>query len=177
MEDKVYFKQFDIEFVKLPIGQSELSMEVDKRFFEKHTNDEISDAQVNVHLQVEKKERFMRFRFHLRGTVTLTCDICLEALRLPLDTTEDFIVQTTPKEEGAPEDEHCICLPEKAFLINVEQIVYELIYVAVPLRKVHSDYPGQQCDEAMLDLLEAHQHKNGNTGCDPRWEALKNIKL
>ena len=176
MEDKVYFKQFDIEFVKLPLGQHELTLEVDKRFFEKHTNDEISDSEVKVRLQVEKKEHLMRFRFLLRGTVTLKCDLCLEALLFPLETEEDFIVKMTPKEEEAPEDEHCIHLPEKAFSFNVEQLVYELIYAAIPMRKVHEDYPGQQCNASMLSLLEAHQQKK-NTECDPRWEALKNIKL
>ena len=56
MEDKVYFKQFDIEFVKLPLGVSGFELAVDKRFFEKHTNDEILDADILVQLQVEKKE-------------------------------------------------------------------------------------------------------------------------
>ena len=177
MEDKQYFKQFDIEFVKLPLGVSGLTLEVDKRFFGKHTNDEISDANVTVRLEIEKKERFMRFEFHLTGSVTLTCDICLEKLLCPIEVTETYTLRKAEKEEPPSEDEQMILLPPEAYSYNVEQLVYEMIYAAVPMRKVHGDFPGQQCDQQMLDLLEAHQKSNGNTTCDPRWEALKDLKL
>ncbi|MBO7624829.1 MAG: DUF177 domain-containing protein [Bacteroidales bacterium] len=177
MEDKQYFKQFDIEFVKLPLGVSGLTLEVDKRFFGKHTNDEISDANVTVQLQIEKKERFMRFGFHLTGNVTVTCDICLEKLLCPVEVTETYTLRKAEKEEPPSEDEQMIFLPPEAYSYNVEQLVYEMIYAAVPMRKVHGDFPGQQCDQQMLDLLEAHQKSNGNTTCDPRWEALKDLKL
>ena len=177
MEDKLYFKQFDIEFIKLPLGASEFTLEVDKRFFEKHTNDEISDANVRVRLQIDKKERFMRFVFHLTGNITLTCDICLEKLVCPIDVTETYTLRKAEKEEAPSEDDQMVFLPPEAYSYNVEQLVYEMIFAAVPMRKVHGDFPGQQCNQQMLDLLEAHQKSKGNTTCDPRWEALKDLKL
>ena len=177
MEDTFYFKQFDIEFVKFPIGKSGLELKVDKRFFEKHTNDEISDAEVDVLLEIDKKESFMRFRFHLKGTVTLCCDICLEKLLFPLEVTETFTFRKTDRTAEDSEDENVITLPPEAYSYNVEQLLYELIYAAVPMRQVHSDYPGQQCAPDMLERLEKLQGKKEETMCDPRWEALKNIKL
>ena len=177
MEDKVYFKQFDIEFVKLPLGVSGFELAVDKRFFEKHTNDEILDADILVQLQVEKKETFMRFLFHLKGTVTLRCDLCLEELAFPLDTESAFTLRKAEKDELSEEDENMIYLSPEAYSYNVEQLIYELAYAALPMRKVHSDYPGQQCNREMLDLLERHQRKQEDGACDPRWDALKDIKL
>ena len=177
MEDKIYFKQFDIEFIKLPLGVSVMNLEVDRRFFEKHTNDEISDAAVNILLQIEKKERFMRFQFHLTGTITLRCDICLEKLYCPIDVTEFYTLRKAEKDEQPSEDEQMIFLSPEAYSYNVEQLLYEMIYAAVPMRKVHEDYLGQQCDPDMLNLLKAHQKNEKNTTCDPRWDARKNLKL
>lgn len=177
MEDKIYFKQFDVEFVKLSLGKHELECKVDKTFFEKHTNDEILDADAEVLLQIEKLETLMYFRFHIKGDITLKCDLCLDELHFPLDTTENFVLKKVHKDEVLSEDEHIIYLDQDAYSYNIEQLVYELVYAAVPMRKVHSDYPGQQCNQEMLDLLEAHQQKEESKECDPRWEALKNIKL
>lgn len=178
MEDKSYFKQFDVEFVKLPLGKHGFECKVDKTFFEKHTNDEISDADVKVSLQVEKLETLMYFRFHIEGDITLKCDLCLDNLHFPVDTAEDFVLKKAHRDEVPTEDENMIYLEPDAYSYNIEQIVYELIYASVPMRKVHSDYPGQQCNQEMLDLLEAHQQKEEEEKeCDPRWEALKNIKL
>ena len=178
MEDKLYFEQFDVAFVKLSLGKHELECKVDKTFFEKHTNDEISDADVKVSIQIEKLETMMHFRFHLQGDITLKCDLCLDDLHFPLDTSEDFVLKKAHRDEVLSEDENMIYLDQDAYSYNIEQIVYELIYAAVPMRKVHGDYPGQQCNQEMLNLLEAHQQKEENTVvCDPRWEALKNVKL
>ena len=101
----------------------------------------------------------------------------MDDLHYPLDTKEDVVLKKAHREEVLSEDENMIYLDQDAYCYNIEQIVYELIYAAVPMRKVHSDYPGQQCNQEMLELLEAHQQKEENTECDPRWEALKNVKL
>ena len=66
MKDSVYFEQFDIEFSKFPMGKSEQDMKITKTFFEKHSNEEIKDADVNVHLVFNKQETFMTFQLHLK---------------------------------------------------------------------------------------------------------------
>ena len=40
MEDKTYFKQFDINISSLKIGKHNFDMQVDKTFFEKHVNED-----------------------------------------------------------------------------------------------------------------------------------------
>ncbi len=178
MVDKVYFKQFDIEFVKLPIGIHEYGIKVDKMFFEKHPNDEILDADVDVRLTVEKKETLLRFRFHLKGNITLKCDVCLEDILHPIDIEESFVLKTKKEEEEESEDENMVYLPSEAYSYNVEQILYEMIYADVPMRKCHDDYPDQHCSPSMLDLLKKHgQTEKDKNETDPRWDALKNLKL
>ena len=176
MKDSVYFEQFDIEFSKFPMGESEQDMKDTKTFFEKHNNEEIRDAEVDVHLVFNRQETFMAFQLHLKGCVTLKCDICLEDLRFPFETTENFLFKTAQEEGLDEEDEHVILLSKNSFHYNLEQLLYELVYAQIPLRKVHSDYPGQQCNEQMLSLIAAHQCKKTEE-TNPQWDALKNLKL
>ena len=176
MKESQYFEQFDIEFVKLPVGKSECDMEITKAFFEKHTNEEIADAEVKVHLVFNKQETFMTFQLHVTGNVTIKCDICLEDLLLPIDIQEDFLLKQAVEDGIDGEDENVIYVSPNTFSYNLEQLLYELVYASIPLRKVHSDYPGQQCDEQMLELIKAHQNKKTEE-TNPQWDALKNLKL
>lgn len=176
MEDKVYFEQFDIQFVKFPIGKSECDMKLTKTFFEKHTNEEIVDADVNVHLIFNKQENFMTFHLHLKGDVTLKCDVCLEDLHFPLDVQDDFLLKISEEEGIDKEDENVIYVANGAYSYNLEQLLYELVYADIPLKKVHSDYPGQACNEEMLRLIESLQNQKAEE-TNPQWDALKKLKL
>ena len=176
MKDKVYFEQFDIEFVKFPIGESEYDMRITNTFFEKHTNEEIVDANVDVHLVFNKQETFMTFHLHLKGDVTLKCDVCLEDLHFPLDVQDDFLLKFSQEEGVDSEDENVIYLASGAYHYNMEQLLYELVYADIPLRKVHDDYPGQSCNAEMLELIKAHQYQKTEE-TNPQWDALKDLKL
>lgn len=177
MENKVYFKQFDIEIIKLPLGFSDFQLNANKLFFEKHPNDEILDANVGILINVEKKENLIAFNFHLRGTLTLKCDICLENLSYPLDVKDTLIIKQGNKSVYDINDESIVYLSPDAYKYNVEQIVYELICSNIPMRKVHGDYEGQECNKEMSRILKKLQKSENKERTDPRWDALKDLKL
>jgi len=174
VEDLKYFKQFDIKLSTLIIGLHEFNLIIDKTFFTKHLNEEIKDANIDILLKVNKKETLYLFDFTLNGNITLQCDVCLEDMEYPIETEEELIVKVSLK-AGQQEDQNIVFISPNEQTYNVEQIIYEIIYAQVPMRKAHQDI-NKSCDQEMIQWIAQTSIKQ-TQDTDPRWEALKNLKL
>lgn len=173
VEDLEYFKQFDIKFATLAIGTHEFDLKIDKTFFTKHNNEEIEDAEVAVSLTVNQKENMSVFDFTVNGKLILICDICLESLEYAFCTEEKLILKTS-NEQRRNEDENIVFINPSIQVYNVEQILYEIIYGQIPMRKAHQDV-NQSCNKDMINRIKQNSKKQTHE-LDPRWEALKEIK-
>ncbi|HKJ79252.1 MAG TPA: DUF177 domain-containing protein, partial [Prolixibacteraceae bacterium] len=66
--------------------------------------------------------------------------------------------------------------------LNLAQLIYEYISLAIPLKRVHpEDKNGDsQCDTEMLDKINNYVQpevdKDEEENVDPRWAALKKLK-
>ena len=60
--------------------------------------------------------------------------------------------------------------------INVSHIVYETIFLGLPIRKFHDqETNGQICDQEVIIRLKEYEKKEVNNGVDDRWSALKKL--
>lgn len=174
VEEIKYFKQFDIKFSTLRIGLHELKIDLNKTFFLKHENDEIKDANVEILLKVNKQETMIIFDFEMKGSLTLSCDVCLEDLNYPIQTQEELIVKII-QEQRESDDENIAYVSPNEHTYNIEQYIYEVLYALVPMRKTHLEL-NQACNELMIQYIEKTNQETKREP-DPRWEALKEIKL
>lgn len=177
MEDTAYFKQFEINISSLKIGSHDFDMKVDNTFFEKHVNEDIIDACVDIKLMVSCEENMLNFDFDLQGYLVSTCDICLEEMRIPVSKHENLILKkvSSPRES---EDEDIAFITDKDYKFNVEQYIYEYLMVLIPMRKQHSNTADDdKCNPAMLELIQQAQEQPHEPQYDSRWDALKNLKL
>jgi len=132
-----------------------------------------------VHVQVvmEKsgEEAFLRVTTETVGA--FPCDRCLEELTVPVQTAFSMLYvreDETAQISAADEDPRSVNPADP--VIDITPEVVDFVLVGVPMRKVCEDYnPG---NTACLELVRAHDHdeEGGNT-TDPRWSALKNLKL
>jgi len=175
MEERDYFKQFDIHFGNLSVGQHCSDLEISNTFFEKHSNEDIIGANIHVRLEVERKEALVILSFNLRGTLYSICDLCLEKLSIPVANDEKLILKIVPHPYES-DDESLVFISENTYSYNVEQTLFEYLYALIPIRKVHGEIGFETCNQEMLALIE-----NAKTRPilqeDARWEVLKSIKL
>jgi len=175
VKEKEYFKQFDIKFGSLALGNHQLKVEIGSAFFRKYKNDDIKDGDIRVDVVVERKETMTALKFDIQGYVVGVCDVCLEDLTIPISKQEVVILKTTgiAKESG---DENIVFVGEKEFLYNIEQLMYECIVTSVPIRKTHQETGTEACNPDMLKWIAEAQ--NGSfLQEDERWRVLKNIKF
>jgi uncharacterized metal-binding protein YceD (DUF177 family) len=169
-----YLKDLRIPFRGLKIGIHDYEWEIDKKFFEVYENPDVTDCQIKVDVQLDKQERMMALNFDIRGTLISTCDRCLGELKLPVRINEHYIFKLGQEREE--ESENIMIIPESDYQIDIGKLIFDYITLAIPIKKVHGSdgLEPTGCDPEALKILENLTRKEGT---DPRWDALKNIKL
>jgi uncharacterized protein len=169
-----YSKVFKIPFKGLKIGRHEFKWEIGKAFFESFEYTDIEDCRLEINLTLEIHERLFNLDFNIAGDISVFCDRCLENLLLPLDNRHRYIIKLG--HELTEESEDVLIIPENEYQIDIYQLVFDYIVLAIPLKKVHPEdaegNPG--CEPKILQILDT---LSGSKMADPRWEPLSKVKL
>jgi len=174
---------FVLRLSGIELGSHKYSMVCDKAFFELTGLSEIEEGRVNVQIEMEKSEKMMTLHFHFKGEVTVFCDRCLDFLTLPLEFTDFLVVNFVAHiDESFENDDNIWQLHEKAHELELTHFLYEAIELALPTQRIHPDdeYGNPTCNPEMLkklaELAPQHEEKQ-ETETDPRWDALKQLKI
>ncbi len=152
MDDK-----FIIPLNGLAAGKNEFSWQAGKEFFEAFENTEILDAELDVSVIVEKSGRYFGVDCEIDGSVTVTCDRCLEDLEMPVGT--DVMLSVKFGDEETSEDHQegereIIFVPEGDADFDMSQIIYDYVCLALPMQRHHED--GGCNPETMKYLAEGN---------------------
>lgn len=154
--------------------------DIDDGFFEMIDAPEIRRGCLHVTVDVMKTAGIYSLTFRTRGTVTVTCDRCLDDLTL--DVSTDDCLKVKLGSEFRDEDD-MVTVPEDEGYIDVAWFIYEFIELSLPMKRVHA--PGE-CNQKMMGVLAGllcedageeagdGDEEDGKTA-DPRWDALKEI--
>lgn len=173
-------KQFSIPFTGLKLGKHQFDFDIDKSFFDAFEYSLVKDGALKATLELDKQETMLILHFHIWGTIQLNCDKCLAEFAQPIDIKERQIVKFA-EDELESDDLEIIVLNRKESEIDVSEIVYEFINVAVPyINNCEQAGNGQKCDPEMIATLEKLSGGNATTteeeSDDPTWAALKKLK-
>lgn len=173
-------KQFSIPFTGLKLGKHQFDFEIDKSFFDAFEYSLVKDGALKVELELDKQETMLLLNFQIKGTIQLNCDKCLSEFAQSIEIKERQIVKFA-EDELESDDLEIIVLNRKESEIDVSEMIYEFINVAIPyINNCEQAGNNQKCDPEMLATLEklasGHVEKEDEQNDDPRWEALKKLK-
>lgn len=186
-----FWKTFDIEVIKFKEGQHEIDFEIDDKFFQNFEDNEIlNKGKLTVRVIMEKGANVIELTFLIKGEVELTCDRSLEVFDHPLDITEKMIYKYGSEEREI--DENVCMITRDTPSINVAQLIYEFILLALPAKKIHPDYRNDLDDDEDFETeggfiyfdqeedeneeKENQEDENISKPVDPRWEKLLKLK-
>ena len=156
------FTAYKVELASLKDGHYEQDFEIGKEFFENMENPDVLDANVHVHLDLEKRNDCYDCTFTLKGTVSIPCDRCLDPIELPVDTQYHVVVKYGDSyDDGA---DNLLVIPYSNSYLNVAYILYDTILLSIPLRHVH---PQGKCNRAMVDALRKHKRAADDDDQEP----------
>ncbi len=167
---------FKIDLRSLPEGETTMERDLGDDFFEAVDASGVRSGQLHTTLTIQRRADVFELQFHTTGKVTVPCDVCLDDMDQPIETSDRLTAQLgeTDSEEG-----DVVMVSEEEGILDVAWFVYESIVLNIPLRHVHA--PGK-CNPAMMNILKEHSaarsgDRDEEKTVDSRWAALKNLKI
>ena len=169
--------QFSIPIKGLKFGKHEYHFEILKEFFDAFPESSIKNGQLKTHLTLDRKSNHLDLDFSTQGYVESECDRCTAQINLPIDASISFILKFSDDEVS---DGEVFFAPTDSHEINVAEMVYEHIILALPLIKVYdcdSENP-IPCNEKVLDVLEGQDSGPEEiVSNNPFGDAFKDLKI
>ncbi len=165
---------YNIAFKGLSQGKHIFDYEVDNKFFEEFDGGVVNEGKVEVRLTLDKQSSMMIFSFDLSGTVKVQCDRCLEMYDQVIKSQERIFVKFGEKEFNDGDD--VIWVSTNDYQLNVAQLVYEFICLALPIKKDHPDDENGNltCDPEMIERLNKYIVSEEEVS-NPIWNDLKKL--
>jgi uncharacterized metal-binding protein YceD (DUF177 family) len=171
-------KDFTIPFVGLKIGKHHFDYQIEQAFFEHFEYEDFNDVNINVNLDLEKKTTLLELHFKISGWVNVNCDLTNEPYNQTIENEFDIVVKFG--DEYNDENIDILIIPHGTYEVNIQQYIYELIILAVPIKRVHPGVEDGTLDSEILDKLEElspklKENKDKEEEIDPRWNTLKKL--
>ena len=145
-------------------------------YFESLDDSELKQGALHVSVSIRKATGFFELLFHTEGTVTVSCDRCLDDMSQEIEADNRLIVKL-----GAvnSEEDDLITVSEDEGILDLSWIIYEFIVLAIPIKHVHA--PGK-CNPAMSQVLEElsadrSSDEESAQPIDPRWSKLAELNI
>ena len=154
-----------------------LSFKIKDEFFEAFTYSDIEHAEISAVATLEKNGENISLNLKIEGKKNqLPCDICTDELSVIISGEANVIIKKT-NEYIASNDEVFYVRNDKNYL-DLKHLIFELIVVNTPAKRQHPlDKKGNYtCNQEMIDLVNKYT-KIKEKASDPRWDALKKIKI
>jgi len=165
--------EFLIPVSGLALGNHSYQFEINDDFFAEREYSEIQQGKVSVRLDIDRQETLMTLDFSIKGTVRVPCDRCADEFDLPISDEREFFLKLGTENAEESDDVEVISADQADY--DVSSLIYEFIILAIPMHRVH---PEGQCNPEVLAMLTMEEPVvETKEEIDPRWAALKNIKL
>lgn len=167
--DKI--QNYDIVFSGLKEGKHLFQFEIQQAFFQLfETEQEFTNPRIDLEVELLKHSTFLEFELRAKGTIDLVCDISNEVY--PYAISPELKVLVKFGEEYDDSNEEVIIIPMNDFAFNIAQLVYEMVMLSVPMKKISPNCMEGNLDEEEYEMEEDHP----NEEIDPRWAELLKLK-
>jgi len=168
---------YTINISTLKLGKQSFHFDIQKEFFDNFAPDLIQDASVQIEVQITKTTQHLDTQFHIKGSLQLNCDRCLNPYWQPIQATIPVIYSFNSHLKDSDNDE-VIYLSRETRMLDLSQEIYDFIALQIPQRKVPTDCPSPNCPPEILKMIQQNTEEiPTKVEIDPRWEKLKKITL
>ena len=168
---------YDIDIVKLADGRHVFDFAFDPAFFALFEGSLIENGSGNVRVVLDRTPGMLTLNFHLHGEIELTCDRSLDLYMHQVDEQRQVRMKFGDHREELSDE--LMLIENNTERINVGQLIYEFLTLAMPMRKLHPRYRQQGEEEPFFfttATAEEPEQVQAQDTTDPRWNALKKLK-
>ena len=181
-------KTYSISFIGLKNGEHTFEYQVDSDFFKNFNYDDFNSIQANISVLLNKKATLLEVNLKAKGIANVPCDVTNEDFDLPIANEFNLIVKFG--EEFNNDHDEILIVPFNEYEINLTQYIYELVALAIPVKRVSPEAAEDEFDEDEFDFIfdsdddeieldesemEDSEDDSEHEDIDPRWEKLKKL--
>ena len=154
-----------------------LTFDLDDKYFAALDGSQLEHGSLHVSVSIRRATGFFDFQFHIEGYVTVSCDRCLDDMDQSIASDNRLVVKLGGTYS---EDDDSVTIDENEGMLDLSWYIYEFAMLAIPIKHVHA--PGK-CNSAMTQKLAELSgavrsgEEEAAAAIDPRWEALKKLKV
>ena len=171
------FEDYAIQHIGLKKGKHHYHFKIKNEFFELFDFTDFHNANVDVDLELTKKENMIELNFDIQGSVGLTCDVSTESYQQEVDNQIYIVLKYG--DEFREIDEELVVIPRSDDEIEMQQYIYEGVILALPAKRVHPGVEDGSIETVITKKIEELKpSNNSNTPegeIDPRWNKLKEL--
>ena len=150
--------------------------DLDDEFFRALDGSQLEHGTLHVSVSIRKMTGFFDLQFHTVGSVTISCDRCLDDMDQPIEADNHLVVKLG---DTYSEDDDTVTVDENEGILDLSWFIYEFIMLAIPIKHVHA--PGK-CNSVMTQKLAelsgaVRSSEEVDESVDPRWDALLKLKV
>ncbi len=131
-------------------GIAEYRFALDDTFFEAMGGILVKGGKATADLKIRERGAAYAFTFHIKGTVRVPCDKCLDDMDVEIETEREL---TMKPGDGYADDGDTVTFPREDSTVDVAWVIYELAALEVPLTHVHE---AGHCNAETEKALAAH---------------------
>ena len=168
---------YKIKLGSITNGKNSFSFEIKDQFFEAFTLSDVEHAEIIATALLDKDGEKLALTLTIDGKINkLLCDICTEEISINITAEINVLIKIT--DEDLMSTDQILYIKNSDSSIDLKQLIFELIILNLPKKRQHSlNNKGEvTCDKNMVNLIEKYTVKQEKSS-DPRWDALKNLKL
>jgi len=173
-------RDYEIAFVGLKPGLHYYEYFIDDKFFSHYEQQDFSNCNANIKLELDKKNGFMLLKLDVDGTVDVSCDRCGNPLTLQLWDEFKVMVKLVdnPGEMNEQEEDPDVYYIDRGEShLHLADLIYEFINLSIPLQKMCApdEMGGPQCNKEVLAKLSNNENIDSENA-NPMWKALNQFK-
>ncbi len=147
---------YTINLLSLKEGLNEFDYKIGDGFFGSEDSGSVLGADVDVHLDLTRRNESYRLEFSFDGELRAACDRCLEAV--PIEIAEDYTLIVRHGEDfestETSEGDELLVIPEDSTTLDVASVIRDTLLLSIPMRCVHAE---GECNEEMAAKLAEHR--------------------
>jgi len=167
---------YKIDLKGLKEDETVLDFDLCDDFFQSLDGSQLEHGALHVSVSIRKMTGFFELLFHTEGSVTVSCDRCLDDMEQPIATDNRMMVKLG---DTYSDDDDTVTIDENEGILDLSWFIYEFIMLAIPIKHVHA--PGK-CNSAMTQKLEelsgaVRSGEEEAEAIDPRWQKLRELNI
>ena len=163
-----------IRIAGLKEGEYGQEVEIKDKFFQAYEYSDVKTGNFIVNTLVVIRGLDRKLTINIEGIITnLLCDNCATKLEWPISIISNFVIKESEKEMESTDEMIYVLANQHQLIIN--QLIFEMINLAIPSKRAHNKSEEGECDKEMLELMEKYA-TNKKQEIDPRWEGLNKLK-